>query len=278
VSPRYFELFDIPMLAGRAFASEAAAGAADPTPAVVSRQFARRFLNAEQALGTVIERDWPEPGQFVIAGIAADRLTGSAFTSAAPRDGTMVYELMPPSTEAGYVFAEAAGDSEAVAGALRARLRELTGSPIAVGTLDAMLADRVAGVRRVGTVLVALGGIGLLLAVVGVIGAVSFDASQRRREFAIRHALGAGPWTVRRHVVLSGFRPLPIGIGFGLLASWGALTVADSMRLLPIGSALSSLWPYAAIALLLLASALVTLLAVAYPAGSRDPLPALREE
>jgi predicted permease len=278
VSPRYFELFDIPLLAGRAFASEDAAGAADPRPVVVSRQFARRFLNAEQALGTVVERDWPEPGQFVIVGIAADRLTGTAFTSAAPRDGTMIYELMPPSTEAGYVFVEAAGDSEGVAGALRARLRELTGSPIAVVTLDAMLADRVAGVRRVGTVLVALGGIGLLLAVVGMIGTVSFDASQRRREFAIRHALGAGPWTVRRHVVLSGMRPLPIGLGFGLLASWGALAVADSMGMLPIGSALSNPWPYAAIALLLIGAAVTALVAVAYPAGSRDPLPALREE
>jgi ABC-type antimicrobial peptide transport system permease subunit len=172
----------------------------------------------------------------------------------------------------------AAGSADAIAGSVRDHLRAVMGSATTVRTLDDALADTVAGVRKLSVLMLVLGVIGFLLAVVGVVGTVSFDARQRRKEFAIRYALGAGPWAVRRRVIGSGLRPIAPAVVVGLLASWGALTAADSEGLAPFRSIAAEPAPYVAVTLLLLVSVFATLIAIAYPAGRRDPLIALREE
>jgi predicted lysophospholipase L1 biosynthesis ABC-type transport system permease subunit len=62
----------------------------------------------------------------------------------------------------------------------------------------------------------ALGGLGLILAVVGVYGVVAYSAGQRTREIALRLALGARPGVLRRDVLLSGMMPVGMGLAIGL--------------------------------------------------------------
>src|SRR5205085_10169618 len=75
---------------------------------------------------------------------------------------------------------------------------------------------------RVGTLQAgAMGILGLLLAVVGVYGVVSYGASQRTREMGIRLALGADPGVVRGLVLRQGAGLVVAGIVCGLLAAAG---------------------------------------------------------
>ena len=61
--------------------------------------------------------------------------------------------------------------------------------------------------------------LGLLLAVVGVYGVVSYGASQRTREMGIRIALGAEPWRVRSLVMRQGIVLVVAGGAAGVVAA-----------------------------------------------------------
>jgi hypothetical protein len=274
----YFKVFGLPILAGRSFERRDAGPSVAPKPIVVSRQFALRFFGNANVLGEIVESGDASPERMTIIGICGDRVTGLAGHSSALYDGSMIYELADPSARSGFLLVKAKGHAAAMADPLRAVLRNLTGSAASVQTFESSLADKVAGVRRVETLLFVLGIGSLLLAVIGVVGIVSADASQRRKELAIRLALGAGPWDVRRRVVLWGFPPVPVGVLFGLLAAWGLLRFGESARILPLGSWAGDPSAYVAISLLLLATAVGTLFAVAYPAGRQNPIAMLREE
>lgn len=65
----------------------------------------------------------------------------------------------------------------------------------------------------------AFGIVALTLAVVGIFGVVAHGAAQRRREMAIRLALGASPRQVLRLVVRQGMGPVAIGLLLGTGAS-----------------------------------------------------------
>jgi putative ABC transport system permease protein len=62
----------------------------------------------------------------------------------------------------------------------------------------------------------ALGGVGLLLAGVGLYGIMAFSAGRRTREIGIRMALGARRSTILRMTVGEGLRLAGVGILFGL--------------------------------------------------------------
>jgi ABC-type antimicrobial peptide transport system permease subunit len=280
VSPAYFQVLDIPLLAGRLFDRRDAVGAAGPRPVVVSAQFVRRFFPTGHALGTVLRtvpRSRGEPaGSLQIVGIVADRLTGRATSSSALTDGSMIYEPIDPSSQDGVLLARTAGDAEAMTAAVRDTLRGLTGQGPRVETLASVLADRVVSVRKIHLLLLVLGIVALLLAIVGVVGVVSFHAQQRWKEYAIRQALGASPWAVRVGVVRSSLMPVPIGLAVGLLASWGALRLAEGT--LPLLEGAQQPAPYVAVTAVLLVAAVAVLAVAAYPAGGRDPLVSLRDE
>ena len=278
VSQGYFDVFGLPILAGRPFGPVDSRQAAGPKPVVISRTLARRFFGRENAVGEVIETGDGRGERLVVIGICGDRPVGRAGVSPALADGSMIYELTDPSSRSGFLLVRTKGDAGGMADTLRRQLRDLTGSPASVRTFESTLAERVIGVRRVQRLLVAMGLVSLMLAVIGVAGAVSSDAIQRRREFAIRLALGAAPRAVRWRVVLSGLRPVPAGVLFGVLAAWGTLRAAESARILPLGSVARDATPYIMISAVLVTVALATLLVVAYPVGQRDPLVSLREE
>ncbi len=73
---------------------------------------------------------------------------------------------------------------------------------------------------RVGAIqATAMGVLGLLLAIVGVYGVVSYGASQRTREMGIRLALGARPGNVRALVLKQGLGLVTAGILLGLVVA-----------------------------------------------------------
>jgi macrolide transport system ATP-binding/permease protein len=93
----------------------------------------------------------------------------------------------------------------------------------ALNTLNGLL------IFQIGAVLAAsLGILGLILAIVGVYGVVSFAASQRTHEIGVRMALGARPLDILKMIFGHGFTIVGIGLVVGLAAAYGAAHLVGS--------------------------------------------------
>jgi predicted permease len=119
------------------------------------------------------------------------------------------------------------------------------------------------------------GGVALVLGVVGLYGVLSYTVAQRRREIAIRLALGARQRDVRRRFVREGVTLAAIGVVIGLGAAAGATRLMTALLY-----AVDPLDPvtYIAIALLLTAVAALASYLPARRASSVDPAEALAAE
>jgi predicted permease len=120
-----------------------------------------------------------------------------------------------------------------------------------------------------------LGFLGLLLAVVGVFGVVSYAAAQRTHEIGIRMALGAGRRDILRLLLGQGVCLVAIGVALGVAAAW-ALTRA--MAKLLIGVSSTDPLTYAGAVAILAAIALLACYIPARRASRVEPLVALRYE
>jgi putative ABC transport system permease protein len=121
----------------------------------------------------------------------------------------------------------------------------------------------------------AMGLLGLLLAVVGVYGVVSYGASLRTREMGIRVALGAEPRNVRALVLRQGSGLVVAGIVVGLLLS-AALTRALGTFFVLVGT--FDVLTFTAVTGSLGAIALAACYLPARRAMRVDPMIALRHE
>jgi putative ABC transport system permease protein len=116
---------------------------------------------------------------------------------------------------------------------------------------------------------------GLVLAVVGIYGVVSFLVTERRQELAVRIALGARRVNVLWLVLKQGLQMATIGAAIGLLGAWATqrLTTGLLFNISPVDPA-----TFAGAAVFLIA---VAVLASAIPGVrvmSIDPVRALRED
>jgi len=128
---------------------------------------------------------------------------------------------------------------------------------------------------QIGAILAAaLGILGLILALVGVYGVISFAASQKTHEIGVRMALGAQRRDVLKMIFGQGLTIVGVGLALGLAA---VLAASRVMRQFLIVSATDPL-TYITVSALL---ALVALLACYIPARRAmnvDPMVALRYE
>ena len=120
----------------------------------------------------------------------------------------------------------------------------------------------------------ALGVLGLILALVGVYGVVSYAASQRTQEIGVRMALGASRSDIVRLVLGRGLLLVAVGLGAGVAA---ALSVSRVMTNLLYDVSVSDPITFIGVALLLGSMALAASYVPAWRATRIDPAIALRQ-
>ena len=121
----------------------------------------------------------------------------------------------------------------------------------------------------------AFAGIALLLAIVGIYGAVAYTVEQRTAEIGVRMALGAQVKDVLQLVVKQGMNPVLIGLAFGLVAIFatGRFLAAQLYQISPHNPFLLALTATG-----LATAALLACLIPARRATRVDPMVALRYE
>ncbi len=113
----------------------------------------------------------------------------------------------------------------------------------------------------------------LLLASIGVYGLMAYTVQQRRREIAIRMALGASRRAMRNMILRSGIALIGAGIALGLASSWAT---GRLLRALLFGVSVHDPLAFASAAAVLAAVAVFATLHPAIAATMVDPVEALR--
>jgi ABC-type antimicrobial peptide transport system permease subunit len=136
--------------------------------------------------------------------------------------------------------------------------------------------DQTLGARRfVTTIVSAFGALSVTLAALGVYGVLAYSVAQRRRELAVRLALGAQPGELRRMVLRDGLGAALPGLLGGAIA---ALALTRLIRALVVGVSPADPATYVAVASLLLGAALLASFVPARRATRVDPIMALRAD
>jgi len=271
VSPGYFETLGIRVVEGRTVTDSDRRGS--PTVAWVNQTMARKYWPDESAVGHTF-RIKSTNTQYEVVGVTADHKNHGVLEKPA----AMVHfaSAQRPSRY-NILIARTSGD----AGALLSQVRHdlLAREPGLVfmhnGTMDQGLATSLLP-ARVGAMLAAgFGGLGTLLAAIGLYGVIAFSVARRTREIGVRIALGARPAGVLAMVMRQGFVLVAIGIVVGGLLAASAGQVIKGLLF-----GVSPLDPIAW-ALAITAMAAAAALANLVPARRAmrvDPMTALRTE
>jgi predicted permease len=276
VDPDYFKTMRVPMLRGRAFGDSDDASA--PAVAIVNQTMADRFWPGQNPVGKrfTLKTAVAPAKTLEIVGLAGNGKY--AFIAEEPRPFFYV-PLAQNFLSTRALQVRTATAPEALIGPLREEVRQLA-PDLPVMQLESMR-QTLGGsnglqVFRFGAqVSSAMGAIGLLLAIVGIYGVVSFTAAQRTREIGIRMALGGSAADVLRLILRQGVRLVATGLGIGVLA---ALALTRVMTRLLIGISPSDPLTYATVGVLLAAVALAACWIPARRATRIDPGVALRYE
>jgi predicted permease len=229
VADDYFATVGLPIVRGRGVASSDTPGF--PLVAVVSESLGRLIADGGDPLGRRIS-DWGSFRQIAGGRTPETYLTVVGVVPDVVRDVNATEPLavyqpivqLPPTIGARFVL-RAAGDAGAAMREMTATVRGLDPRvPLeAMTTLDEQIARQMDPQRFGMVVLVALGGIALLLTVLGTYVVAESMVVRRRRELGIRAALGARSAQLRRLVLRDTARLVGIGLVAGLaMAAVGA--------------------------------------------------------
>jgi putative ABC transport system permease protein len=217
VTPDYFRVMRIPIKRGRGFSPS---DRPDSQPViVVSESTARALWPGGDPIGHRVRTGDPERGPWrTVIGIAGDvRHTGL------DTPATMQMYLPQSQVTDSYVVLVVRTDAapEGLASAARAIIREIDPAvPVYdVAVLQDLVARSVAPRQFVSRLLGGFAGLAVLLAAVGLYGVVSYTVAQRRRELALRVALGADRAEILRLIAGVGVRTVAAGVAVGLVGS-----------------------------------------------------------
>jgi ABC-type antimicrobial peptide transport system permease subunit len=98
-----------------------------------------------------------------------------------------------------------------------------------VQTMKEVIEAQTGGQRFTTVLLASFAAVGLLLAIVGIYGVISFLVTQRRQELALRIALGASRLNVVWLVLKQGLEMAALGAAIGLFGAWTTQKVVKGL-------------------------------------------------
>ena len=271
IAPEYFRTWGIPLLAGRDFNEHDVAQGQNVC--LISQAGARKVFPNENPIGkTLLVTSGSVPVEIV--GIVGD--VRSQRIAEPPR-----MEFYRPWAQENFPFLSVTVRSnfkvDAVTKLVQSALTKVNpGLAIAVPqSMDAVVAQALGQARLMMWLLGIFAGVALLLASIGIYGAVAYTVEQRTGEIGVRMALGAQTADVLRLVVNQGMKPVVIGLAIGIVSAF-ALGRLIASQLYQVSAHNPALLGGATV--LLAAIALVACLLPARRATLVDPIQALRTE
>jgi putative ABC transport system permease protein len=242
VTPGYLETMKIPILKGRGLTDADRHGSLKVM--VISESLATAAFPNQDPIGKRIAcceaaPDGKSPDFKVVVGVAGDvrwRGPGEAPTP----EFYLPAEQVPAAAwdwvqRTMYIAVRTAIEPAAAAAPLRSVVAESApGVPLFnIRTMEQRLGDSLAAARFNTLLLALLGGIGLVLAAVGIYGVIAYFVSRRTQEIGVRMALGATRRDVVVMILKETARPVCTGIVVGVIAS-AALTRVLSTQLFEV--------------------------------------------
>ena len=276
VSPSYFSLLGVPVLAGRTFTDGDATEA--PQVCIVDEAFVRRFLNGRTAIGTrLLVNAMVQPPQAVlreIVGVVKHVKQRPEEPEAPPQ----IYVPIAQNTWwlASLVVQPASGSAAAIAPAVRAAFARVEPDrPVRIRTLTTIRTEATSRPRFRAALVGAFAVLALTLALVGVFGVLAYSVQQRTREFGVRIALGATATSVLRLVLSSAGGVIGTGVAIGLVL---AAILSRSISTFLFGVQPLDPMTFLLVPVVLIATAALAVMAPAWRAARVDPVVAFRNE
>jgi predicted permease len=226
VTPGYFTAMGIPLKAGRDVRSS---DTREAQPVVViNEQFAREVWPGQDPIGKGLKFDPAATAWTRVVGVVGDiRHLGPATPPRA--------EVYQPGSQRSFPFmvfvVRTEGDPAGVVASLRRAVAELDPAlPLGgLKTMDEHLRRSLSKPRFFSTLVTAFGVLAVTLALIGIYAMMAWSVSERRREFAIRLALGARNPALVGMVVRQALILAAVGIAAGLVAARAATGVLTGL-------------------------------------------------
>lgn len=279
VTPGYLEAMGMTLRAGRTF-TDFDGRTPGAEVAVINESFARLHWPGEDPIGKRIRPgDWKP--WWPVVGVIADVKDYGLDQESRPS----VYQPLAQEPRGGLsiVLRTAPGirDPAVLTNASREILRRLD-PDIALArptTMEQRLAESM-WIRRTYSFLVAtFAGLALILVGSGLFGVISYTVGQRRREIAIRMALGAGEQTILGNVLKEALVLAGAGLALGIVIAVGATLITQSLHFdsLLYGVNPRDPFMYGVAAAVLATVSVAATLIPAIRAAHTSPMRALRE-
>ena len=274
VGPDYFKTMRIPIARGRAFI-EQDAETARPV-AIVNEFMANRLWPGEEAIGKRFRMLAPNARWLEVVGVSKDGKYRYIFED---RDNYFFTPLAQDYRAQRALHLRTTAAPELLAPAVQKEIRALN-PDLPLYDVRSMRNSMGGGngffLLNMGALFGgALGLLGLVLALVGIYGVVSYAANQRTQEIGVRMALGAQARDILSLVVGQGLTLVAIGLALGLLAAFG---VSSLLGTLLFGISSRDPITYISVPILLGVMAVAASYIPARRATKVDPLIALRSE
>jgi putative ABC transport system permease protein len=229
VTPGYFALLGQTIEDGRDFTSldrstapQANTPSANRLVAVVNRTFAERYWPNGNAVGKKLWRGTREQPALEIVGVVSDTRTNDLTRAAEPEVYMPLWQAQAFSK---HLVVRLNVAPASIMGAVQRELVAIlpTVGVEAVQTLDSIRASSVASRTFAMQLLVGFAAVASVLTLAGVYSVLSLSVTARRREIAIRSAVGAARGTIMGLVLRDGLKLIAggtvIGLGIALILS-----------------------------------------------------------
>jgi predicted permease len=273
VTPEYFTALDIPIVRGQGFTQDQRTQ--NERFLVLSSLLASRMFGNENPIG---QRVQPAPNGpwYTVLGVAANVKNAGLAGEDEPEFYRLRRSLAEDWNVGCVIVLKTSGSPEATAPWVRSQVAAIDPTiPIDIETLKQDVSELAARPRFETALLGFFAFCGLVMAVIGLYGVISFVAAQRTQEIGVRMALGASRLDILQLIAGEGVRLIVLG---GVAGLGAALATAQLLKSLLYNVGPHDPAIYVVVALLL---ALVSLAATLIPARAAmkvEPVEALRYE